>query len=63
MKLETYNLYVNGQYIKKATRVVLPSGEKIPFLEKVSKKEAIRNAKYQLELRRKKIPEVTPPRQ
>lgn len=52
MRAETYNLYLNGHYVRKATQVILPTGEKIAFTEKVSNKEAIRQAKYQLRLRK-----------
>ena len=50
MEAKTYNLTTStGQHIRKATMVVLDDGREIRFTEKMSKRAAIRNAKYQLE--------------
>lgn len=48
MRVENYNLVAtNGRHIRKATKVIYDDGKEIRFVEKVSKKEAIRNAIYQ----------------
>ena len=49
MKVESYKLYAsNGRYIRTATKVILNDGKEIKFLDKMSKKEAIKNAQTQL---------------
>lgn len=46
MIIKTYPLYAsNGRYIRKATMVILDDGWTIKFLDKVSKKFAIRQVK------------------
>lgn len=47
MKVETYNLTAsNGRHIRKATKVTRPDGTEIRFTEKMSKREAIRQAAF-----------------
>jgi len=56
MKVENYNLISsNGHHIRKATKVIFDDGEEIRFIDKVSKKEAIRNALYQINKRLKPL--------
>jgi hypothetical protein len=44
-KVETYNLEAhNGKHIRKATRVVFEDGIVVKFIDKLSNKEAIRQA-------------------
>jgi len=38
---------VDGSHIRVATRVECPDGTVIEFMERMSKREAIRNAQYQ----------------
>lgn len=48
-KVEDYKLLTgSGRYIRKATKVILKNGKEISFIEKLGKKEAIKNALYQL---------------
>jgi hypothetical protein len=43
IRVETYTLTTsNGRHIRKATRVVFPSGHEVKFMEKMSKREALR---------------------
>lgn len=43
MKVENYKLTAsNGKHIRIATKVILDNGEEIRFIERLSKKEAIR---------------------
>lgn len=52
MKVTNYQLKAaNGKNIRIATMVTLSNGQEIKFVERMSKKEAIRNAEYQLNLR------------
>lgn len=45
MRVETYNLKAsNGNHIRKATKVIMDDGEVIEFMEKMSNKEARRQA-------------------
>lgn len=44
-KVESYNLTArNGRHIRVATRVVYPNGETVEFTERMSKREALRQA-------------------
>jgi hypothetical protein len=44
-RVETYQLIAaNGRPIRKATRVLLPSGQVVSFTERLSKREALRQA-------------------
>lgn len=49
MKISTYQLIaVNGKPIRKATKVILNNGKEIKFMERMTKKEAIRQVlKYE----------------
>lgn len=48
-RVEDYKLLTaSGRYIRKATKVILKNGKQISFIEKLTKKEAIKNALYQL---------------
>jgi len=50
MKVELYNLRAgNGNHIRKATKVTMDDGKVYRFMERLSKKEAVRQVKYQLE--------------
>jgi hypothetical protein len=50
MKAETYTLTAsNGRKIRTATQVVLSNGRVIRFTERLTKREAIKCAQYQLE--------------
>jgi hypothetical protein len=50
-KVETYRLVaMNGRHIRQATKVTMPNGEVIRFTEKLSKREAIRQATIQQQL-------------
>lgn len=50
--VKTYALKAsNGRHIRMATKVVLPDGQEVRFIDKMSKKEAIENAKYQMDQR------------
>ena len=60
MKFELYNLYLNGHYVKKATRVTLTDGRVIEFMERLSNKEAHRQALGQLVREEQKTLQVTP---
>ncbi len=43
MEVKTYTLFTSsGRHIRKATKVILPNGKEIRFMEKLSKKRAIR---------------------
>lgn len=54
MKVASYNLTAsNGKHIRRATKVILPDGTEIKFLDLLSNKEAIRQAQYQIEVRKK----------
>lgn len=45
MTVETYTLTAsNGRHIRKATKVVFPSGYEIKFMERMGKREALRQA-------------------
>lgn len=49
MRVENYNLKANnGKHARVATKAILNNGQEILFTEKMSKKEAIRNAQYQI---------------
>lgn len=42
MTVETYDYHAsNGRYVRRATRVVFPSGGSISFTERISKKKAL----------------------
>lgn len=57
VKVENYHLHrPDGSHIKIATRVIFDDGEIISFVEKMSKREAIKNAQYQKSLRRELTP-------
>lgn len=44
-KVETYNLTTStGRHIRKATQVVYPDGRVVRFMERMSKREALRQA-------------------
>jgi hypothetical protein len=48
-KVETYHLHAaNGRHIRMATRVILENGEVINFIERTSKRNALRNAEFEL---------------
>lgn len=48
-KVETYRLAAaNGRRIRVATRVILENGEVINFIERTSKRNALRNAEFEL---------------
>jgi len=48
-KIENYNLKTsNGRHIRVATKVVFQNGHEIKFTEKMTKREAIKNAEYQI---------------
>ena len=48
--IQTYQLIAgNGNPIRKATKVILENGEEIRFMDKLSNKEAMKQAAYQLE--------------
>ncbi len=50
MKIETYILKaVNGKKIRKATRVIFGPGKCVNFMEFLTKKEAIKQAKQLME--------------
>jgi len=43
MKIQNYRLYAsNGKYIRIATKVILDDGREIKFIEKMSKKQAMK---------------------
>ena len=45
IRVETFNLKArNGRHIRKATKVIFPSGYEIRFTERMSKREALRQA-------------------
>ncbi len=47
-KVETYQLTApNGRHIRIATRVILASGEAIAFTERMTKRDALRNAELE----------------
>ena len=48
--VETYEMFsaTTGRKIRTATKVVLANGEEIRFMERMSKREAIRNAELEL---------------
>lgn len=47
-KIESYILKApNGRKIRTATKVVFENGSEVKFIEKMTKKEAIKNAQYQ----------------
>ena len=51
IRVETYNLKTRkGKHIRKATMVIFPDGKVIRFIEKMGKKEAIRQAQKQREI-------------
>lgn len=44
MTVSTYKLYAgtgNGNYVRQATKVTLPDGREIKFMDKLTKREAI----------------------
>ena len=46
-KVQTYNLTANnGKHIRQATKVVFANGQEFAFTEKLSKKEALKQAKF-----------------
>ena len=46
--VETYKLYAgSGRYVRQATQVVYSDGSVIRFMEKMSKREAVRQAEMQ----------------
>lgn len=48
-KVEAYRLIAaNGRHIRMATQVTLPNGEVIQFIERMSKRDALRNAEFEL---------------
>ncbi len=50
MRVETYILKAaNGERIRKATRIIFGHGKSIDFIESLSKKEAIKQAKKLIE--------------
>jgi hypothetical protein len=49
MKVENYHLHAsNGKHIRIATKVILEDGREIRFLERLSKKQAIRSAQFEI---------------
>lgn len=49
VKIENYNLKAsNGCHIRVATKVIFQNGDEIKFTEKMTKREAIKNAEYQM---------------
>jgi hypothetical protein len=49
MTVKNYTLIAsNGRKTRVATKVVLSDGTEIKFIERLSKRDAIRNAEYQL---------------
>ncbi len=46
--VETYALRLNGRHIRMATRVMFPDGRKVEFMERTSKRDAIRQALREL---------------
>jgi len=55
MIIKDYSLYAsNGKYIRKATMVILDDGRVIRFLDKVSKKVALRQVSEFLKKEKKK---------
>lgn len=54
IRVETYNLKTkNGKHIRKATMVIFPDGITIRFMEKMGKREAIRQAQEQRKINKK----------
>jgi hypothetical protein len=52
-KVETYSVRSNrGGHVRMATRLILPDGQVVPFLDKMSKREAIRQYAMQAASRR-----------
>jgi hypothetical protein len=50
MTVKNYTLKAaNGKHVRVATMVVLDNGKEIKFMEKMSKKEAIRNAQFYMD--------------
>jgi hypothetical protein len=48
--VKSYNLQAsNGRHIRVATKVVFADGREIRFIEKMSKRDALRNAQFQIE--------------
>lgn len=46
LRVHDYKLYAsNGKYIRKATEVVFPNGQRVRFLERLPKSKAIPQAK------------------
>lgn len=45
IQITEYNLQFNGHHVRKATRIIFPDGQKVDFLEKMPKKQAIEQAK------------------
>ena len=48
MRVENYNLRMNGHRVRVATKVIFDDGTEMAFLEKMSKREAIRQAFLQV---------------
>lgn len=49
MKVETYRMVAsNGKHIRMATKVVLPNGQEMRFIDKLSKREALNAAREQI---------------
>lgn len=56
MTVSNYNLQTSsGKHIRVATQVTLPNGQVIRFAEKLTRKEAIRNAQAQIERQRTRV--------
>ena len=50
MEAKTYNLTAsNGRHIRKATMVVLDDGRVVRFMEKMTKRQALRSIEYHTE--------------
>lgn len=50
-KVESYHLFAgNGKPIRVATKVTLSNGKVFKFLDKLTKKEALRNVEHQLSM-------------
>ena len=54
--VKTYRLVAsNGRHIRMATKVILPDGSEIKFLDKLSHREAIEQAKLEMDRRIKEV--------
>jgi len=56
MTVSNYNLKTfSGKHIRVATQVTVPNGQVIRFAEKLTKKDAIRNAKAQVDREQSRV--------